>query len=268
MCKISAIQMCSSSKVDENIKAADKLIKEAAQNDAKLVVLPEMFAIMGIKPTDKIKEREEYNSGKIQDFLSKAAMTNDIWIVAGTIPIACRIHDKIRAACIVYDNHGNTVARYDKTHLFDATLSATESYRESDTTDAGNGHPVVVDTPVGKLGLAVCFDIRFPELFLQLYKKGAEIIALPSAFTVPTGTAHWEILTRSCAIQNFCYLIGACQSGKHDSGRETFGHSMIIDPWGKVLANHPKPGNGIIYADIDLEYLTKVRSAIPLTRLI
>ncbi len=265
MPKISAIQMCSSMNLDENLQTAASLIKEAAEHGAELAVLPEMFAIIGWKATDKVELKEKYGDGKIQNFLSEQARKNKIWLVGGTIPISSTNPDKIRAACIVYDDKGKAVARYDKMHLFDATISPTEKYMESNTTEAGE-EITVIDTPLGKLGLAVCFDIRFPHLFTQLVNQGAEIIAIPSAFTVKTGQAHWELLARSRAVDSFCYIIGACQGGLHSNNRETYGSTLIVDPWGSVLQKMNNTDKGVIYADINLERLYKIRSSIPIKK--
>lgn len=260
--KIAAIQMCSSHIVEENLAMAAHLIKEAATNQAQLIVLPEMFAIMGKKPTDKVEAKEDYGSGKIQDFLSNQAKMHQVWIVGGTIPVACENKNKVRAASIVYDCNGNVVARYDKIHLFDVTISETESYKESDTTEPGD-EIVVVDTPVGKLGLTVCYDIRFPGLFTALMNRGAEIIAIPSAFTIKTGEAHWQLLSRSRAVENFCYIVGAAQGGTHSSGRQTYGHTLIVEPWGAVVQEIIDPSNAIAYASIDLKKLDEIRASIP-----
>ena len=261
--KIAAIQMCSSNNIDENLETAGHLISEASSNGAQLVVLPEMFAIMGKEATDKVKAAEKYGDGKIQNFLSECAKKYNVWIVGGTIPIQCENKNKIRAACIVYDNYGKAVARYDKIHLFDVTLSETEKYQESDKTEAGNTI-VVIDTPVGKLGLAVCYDIRFPALFTELMDRGAEIIAIPTAFTLKTGEAHWELLARARAIDTFCYIVGSAQSGTHENGRQTYGHTVIVDPWGTVISEIAEPGVGITYTDIDLKKLHSIRNAIPI----
>ena len=263
MTKIAAIQMCSSHVVDENLSIANQFIEEAAKNGSKLVVLPEMFAVMGLTLTDKIAERENFGNGKIQSFLSNQAKHNNVWIIGGTIPIECDNKQKIRAASLVFDNTGNLVSRYDKIHLFDVTLSENESYKESDTTEPGD-KLVVANTPFGKLGLAVCYDVRFPELFRCLFNQGMEIIVLPSAFTIPTGEAHWELLARSRAVENFCYLIGACQGGTHSNGRKTYGNSIIVDPWGNVLAKMEGTEPGIIYADINLSQVYKNRKSIPI----
>jgi len=260
--KIAAIQMRSTHVVDENLLAAARLISIAAQNKAQLIVLPEMFAIMGKKPTDKVDVREAFGFGKIQDFLSQQARMHKTWIVGGTIPIACDDNHKVRAASIVYDHNGNAVARYDKIHLFDVTISETESYRESDTTEPGHDI-VVVDTPVGKLGLSVCYDIRFAGLYTELLNRGAEILAIPSAFTVKTGEAHWQLMCRARAVENFCYVVGSAQCGMHASGRETYGHSLIIEPWGTVVQEQLQPGDGVVYADIDLRKLHEIRASIP-----
>lgn len=263
MKKIAAIQMCSSHSVDENLQTAATLIAEAAKHGAKLIVLPEMFAIIGVDDIDKVAVKESFGQGKIQTFLAEQAKKNQVWLVGGTIPIACNDEKKVRAASLVFNDAGICVARYDKIHLFDVTLSAAETYKESDTIEPGN-EIVVVDTPVGKLGLAVCFDLRFPELFRGLFKKGAEIIALPSAFTVPTGEAHFELLTRARAVENFCYVIAACQGGTHANGRKTYGHAIIVEPWGSVIAKKTGVDTGIIYAMVDSKKIDDARMAIPI----
>lgn len=264
MPKVAAVQMCSSNILEENLKSAEILIEEAAIHGAELVVLPEMFPIIGKTSEEKLKIKENYGSGKIQNFLSKKAEKNNIWIIGGTIPIHFS-NEKIKAACIVYNNKGNVVCRYDKIHLFDANIAFGESYKESETTEAGN-KLAVVDTPVGKVGLSVCYDIRFPIMFSHLFDKGAEIITIPSAFTEKTGKAHWHILARSRAIENFCYVIGACQSGTHIGGRKTYGHTLIVDPWGCILSEKLDTNQGVIYAEIDLENLYKIRNSMPIRR--
>ena len=262
MNKVAAIQMCSTSNVEENLATAAVLIAQAAEQGALVAVLPEMFVLFGHDSVEKVNIKELAGSGKIQDFLSALALKYAIWIVAGTIPIACENPNKIRAACIVFNNQGHQVARYDKKHLFDVTLSESEVYRESDTTEPGD-NVVVIETPVGKLGLCVCYDIRFPEHFAALTRLGAEVIAIPSAFTVKTGEAHWALLARCRAIDTFCYIIGACQGGTHCSGRKTYGHTMIVNPWGEIEGELINPQSGITYADIDLEKLYKIRNQIP-----
>lgn len=260
--KVAAVQMCSSHLVSDNLATAGKFIQEAAENGAKLVILPEMFAVVGQTAAAKVDVMEPLGQGVIQDFLSETSRKNKIWIVGGTIPIACANQKKAKAASLVFDEKGNRVARYDKIHMFDAVISEQEIYKESEIIEAG-GEVVVVDTPAGKLGLAVCYDIRFPELFRCLAKKGAEIISLPAAFTVRTGEAHWELLTRTRAVENFCYVIGACQGGNHSKGRKTYGNSLIIEPWGTVLAKKENIEPGVIYATIDLEHLRQVRKSMP-----
>jgi nitrilase len=261
--KIAAIQMCSSHILDENLQTAGMLIEEASANGAKLIVLPEMFPMMGQTAEEKIVLKETLGHGQIQNFLSEQSRKNKVWIVAGTIPLASIDENKIKAACLLLNDKGEVVARYDKIHLFDVTISETEEYKESNTTAPGTQF-TVADTPFGKIGLAVCYDIRFPELFRYLFQQGAEIFAVPAAFTIPTGAAHWELLARSRAVENFCYFIGACQGGRHSNGRETYGNSLIIDPWGKVLAKQESINPGIIYADIDLNKIQEIRRAIPI----
>jgi predicted amidohydrolase len=241
MNKVATIQMCSTSSVDENLANAALLIEKAS---------------------DSLRIKEQPGSGKIQDFLSALAIKHNIWIVGGTIPIACDVPNKIRAACIVFDNLGHQVARYDKIHLFDVTLSEHEVYKESDTTQPGD-EAVVIDTPVGKLGLCVCYDIRFPDHIAKLSAQGAEIIAVPAAFTVKTGAAHWELLARCRAIDSFSYVIGACQGGTHPGGRKTHGHTMIVDPWGVIVEEIHTPGNGVVCVEIYLEKLYEIRNQIP-----
>lgn len=265
MNKVAAIQMCSTSHVDENLANAALLIAQASAEGAVLAVLPEMFVMFGEKTTDTVRIKEQAGCGKIQDFLATLAMEHNIWIVAGTIPIACEIPNRFRAACIVFDNQGKQIARYDKIHLFDVALSEQEIYRESDTTQPGE-EIVLVDTPVGKLGLCVCYDIRFTDHISKLSAKGAEIIAIPAAFTVKTGEAHWELLARCRAIDSFCYIIGACQGGTHPRGRKTHGHTMIVDPWGNIIEEINYPGNGVAYSDIDLEKLYEIRNQIPVIK--
>ncbi len=265
MPKIAAIQMCSSASRDENLQNASELIAQAVDHGAELIVLPEMFSLMGIDLMDKIHVKEIYGAGPVQDFLSEHAARFHTWIVGGTIPIACNTPNKVKAACIVYNHVGQPVARYDKIHLFDVIVSETESYQESDSTEPGN-ELVVVDTPLGTLGLSVCYDIRFPGLFTQLCQQGAQIIAIPAAFTEKTGQAHWHVLTRARAIENVCYIVGACQGGLHANKRKTYGHSLIIEPWGSIVHVAGAHGTAIVYADIDLKKLNAIRATLPVIR--
>lgn len=263
--KVAAIQMCSSHQLEHNLQQAKYLLEEAAGKGAKLVVLPEMFPMIGLAPNDRVSIAEAFGVGKIQDFLAHQAKALGIWIVGGTIPISADDSTKVRAACIVYDHQGSVVARYDKIHLFDVVISDNESYQESATIEPGD-QAMVVNTPVGKLGLAVCYDIRFPNLFTQLFKQGAQLLAIPAAFTVKTGEAHWQLLIRSRAVENFCYVIGAAQGGLHSSGRQTYGHSIIVDPWGSVIAEKLDSHPGVILAEVDLNYLSHIRKNIPVAR--
>jgi nitrilase len=231
---------------------------------AVLAALPENFAFMGKDSGDKRAIAEPDGAGRIQNFLADTARRLKIWIVGGTVPLrqAGEGQDSggpVAAACLVYKSDGQRAARYDKIHLFDVDVpGSTESHRESAHTVPGR-EPRVVDTPVGKLGLAVCYDMRFPELFRMLSRQGAELFVVPSAFTVPTGRAHWESLLRARAIENLCGLIAPAQWGVHANGRETFGDSMIIDHWGKVLARMPG-GTGCVVADVDAAARIEARS--------
>lgn len=263
MTKIAAIQMCSSEDVDENLQTAHRLIGEAVQQGAKLIALPEMFPLVSYQSDKRIHIGEPLGQGKIQSFLAATAKEHGVWLVGGTTPISADDNSKVYASCLVYNDRGQGVGRYDKIHLFDVTLSATESYRESDTIRPGE-QSVVIDTPFGKLGLAVCYDVRFPELFNELFAKGAQIIVLPSAFTLKTGAAHWHVLTRARALDTFCYVLAPAQGGLHASGRETYGHSVIIDPWGTIMAEGDANTVGAIYADMDLAEVKRVRKAIPI----
>ncbi len=262
MSKIAAIQMASGPNVSANLIEAGRLIDQAVAAGARMVVLPENFAVMGMEERDKVELREKEGEGPIQEFLSRQAARHELWIVGGTVPLEASTPDKIRAACLVYDAEGRQVARYDKIHLFDVSLRESgEEYNESATIEPGD-ELVVVDTPFGKLGLAVCYDLRFPELFRNLVEQGAELIALPAAFTAITGKAHWEVLVRARAIENLCYLIASAQGGYHVSGRLTHGESMIVDPWGVVL-DRLSSGSGIVVAEIDCEQLRNTRRTFP-----
>lgn len=260
--KVAAIQMASGPNVGANLIEAGRLIKQAIDAGAKLIVLPENFAMMGLKESDKVDAREEEGKGKIQDFLAQTSSKNKVWIVAGTIPLASSDPKKVKAACLLYNDEGKVVARYDKIHLFDVSIEETgEKYNESSTIEAGS-ETVVVDTPFGRLGMAICYDLRFPELFRKMVDKGVEIIAMPSAFTAITGKAHWKPLIRARAIENLSYVIAAAQGGFHVNGRETHGNSMIVDPWGNVL-NILQQGSGAVVAEIDREKLLRTRQNFP-----
>ena len=267
MTKIAAIQMASGTNVSANLNEVARQISNAVEAGALLVVLPESFAIMGLQDADQVKIAEDEGTGPIQDFLSAQAKNNNVWLVAGTIPVKLdsshqNYQNKVYSACLVYNEKGEQVSRYDKIHLFDVHIEASsETYNESETLEAGN-KAVVIETPFGKIGLAICFDLRFPELFRQLVLQGAEIIALPSAFTAITGKAHWEVLLRARAIENLCYVIASNQGGYHVSGRETYGDSMIVDPWGTVL-DRLAQGSGFVVAEIDIDNVTNIRKNFP-----
>jgi len=259
---VACIQMASGPAVGANLLEAERLIGMAADRGAELVVLPENFAIMGKEESDKVAVRESDDGGPIQDFLSQQALKQGVWLVGGTVPMVAKADSKIRAACLLYDDQGVRAARYDKIHLFDVSLvDSDESYAESEAIESGD-QAVVVDTPFGKLGLAVCYDLRFPELFRTMLDQGMDIIAMPSAFTAITGKAHWSILVRARAIENLCYVLAAGQGGYHVNGRQTYGHSMIVDPWGQVM-NELANGSGMVCADIDLEHLNNIRRTFP-----
>ncbi|MBU0654846.1 MAG: carbon-nitrogen hydrolase family protein [Gammaproteobacteria bacterium] len=262
MTLMAAIQMASGPQVQANLMEAGRLIKEAAGRGAKLVVLPETFAIMGVHETDRVKAAEEYGNGPIQTFISQQAKKYGVWIVAGTIPVRSEDPERVYAASILYNEKGEIVARYDKIHLFDVMLGENqEVYTESDTTFPGQS-PVVVDSPFGKLGMSVCYDLRFPELYRRLSAQGAQVLLVPSAFTELTGKAHWETLLRARAIENLCYVIAPGQGGYHVNGRTTYGHSMIVDYWGRVRGVQER-GTGIVVAEIDLASLEKTRKTFP-----
>ncbi len=263
--KVAAIQMTSGADVPANLEQACSSLEEAARLGAQLAVLPENFAFMGLADADKRAVAEAEGAGPIQDFLSQSASRLKLWIVAGTIPLRAGPDGRVAAACLVYRSDGGRAARYDKIHLFDVDIPARkESYRESAHVAPGS-QPAIVDTPVGRLGLSVCYDIRFPELFRSLSSAGAQILTIPSAFTAPTGRAHWETLLRARAIENLCYVIAPAQSGFHANGRETYGDSMIVDYWGRILRRLPR-GTGCVVAELDLAAQAEVRETFPALR--
>src|SRR5687768_5906300 len=259
---VAAIQMTSSHDIEANLAAAEGHLADAARQGALLAALPENFAFMGKNSGDKRAVAEPDGAGRIQNFLADTARRLKIWVVGGTIPLRQGSDGRVAAACLVYNSEGQRAARYDKIHLFDVDVpGSSETHRESAHTVAGNDARVV-DTPVGKLGLAVCYDMRFPELFRVMSRQGAEVFVVPSAFTVPTGRAHWESLLRARAIENLSGLIAPAQWGVHPSGRETFGDSMVIDHWGKVLARMPG-GTGCVVADFDAAAQLDARTRFP-----
>ena len=256
--KVAALQMRSEPDVGANLKAARRLIGEAARQGARLVALPEYFCIFGKRERDKVAVREPDGSGPIQQFLSDIAREYCLWIVGGSVPLVASDPGKVRNSCLVYDDRGERVARYDKIHLFGFT-TATESYHESGTIEPGVA-PVAIQTPFGRLALSICYDVRFPELYRGLAPM--DLIFVPSAFTATTGPVHWEILLRARAVENLAYVIAPAQSGSHTNGRQTHGHSMIIDPWGKVMECLPD-GPGVIVAEIDPAYRATLRASLP-----
>lgn len=262
MTLMAAIQMASGPQVQANLMEAGRLIKEAAERSAKLVVLPETFAMMGANEADRVAIAETFGEGPIQAFISQQAKKHGVWIVAGTIPIRSDDPGRAYAASILYNDKGEAVARYDKIHLFDVLLSENqEVYTESDTTVPGH-EAIVVDTPFGKLGMSVCYDLRFPELYRRLSARGAQILVIPSAFTELTGNAHWEALLRARAIENLCYVIAPGQGGYHVNGRTTYGHSMIIDYWGRIRGVQER-GAGVVIAEIELAAQEQTRKTFP-----
>jgi len=256
--KVAAIQMASGPNVTGNLGEARRLIAKAVEQGARLVVLPEFFAIMGMSDTDKVKVREQPGQGQIQDFLSETARHFKIWLVGGSIPLAASSPEKVRNSCLVYDEHGVQVARYDKIHLFNLELG-NENYHEAKTIEPGN-QVVVVDSPFGRIGLGICYDLRFPELFRAM--KNVDVIVLPSAFTETTGKMHWEVLVRARAIENLAYVIASAQGGYHVNGRETHGNSMVVDPWGRVLDRLPR-GSGVVMAEVNPAYKSSLRASLP-----
>lgn len=262
MSVMAAVQLASGPNLHGNLNEAEKHLQAAAEAGAELVVLPENFALMGQKDTDHIQFAEQPGSGQIQDFLQQQAKRLGLWVVGGTMPMRCANTDKIRAACLVYDAEGQLRARYDKMHLFDvAMIDRDEEYHESWVYEPGD-QAQVVQTPFGKLGIGICYDLRFPELFRYYQQQAVDLLVLPASFTAMTGKAHWHVLTRARAIENMAGLVAAAQGGYHVNGRETYGHSLIIDAWGNVLAEK-NSGNGIIYADLDLQRQQEMRARFP-----
>ncbi|MCX7057852.1 MAG: carbon-nitrogen hydrolase family protein [Proteobacteria bacterium] len=261
---LAAVQMTSGPDVAANLAAAGALLESAAGSGAAVVLLPENFNFIGRRDADKREVAESYGSGPTQDFIAAAAQRHGIWIIAGTQPLAAlEPGGRVTNSCLVYDASGRCVSRYDKIHLFDVDVPGKpgETYRESSHVAPGS-EVVLVDTPVGRVGLSVCYDMRFPELYRRLSAAGAEILVMPAAFTVPTGRAHWETLLRARAIENLCYVAAAAQSGVHPNGRETYGDTMIIDWWGRVATRLPR-GSGFVSAPIDRAAIAQCRADFP-----
>ncbi len=261
MKRIAAVQMASGPNVSANLNEAGRWISYAADAGAELVVLPEFFAIMGMQQKDILAVKENIGDGPIQNFIKQMCNKHRLWIVAGTIPIATEDEKKVRAACLLFNPEGEVVTRYDKVHLFDVDLDDGEHYSESDVIEAGN-EIVVTRTPFGCMGIAVCYDLRFPEMFRRMADKGVDLIVLPAAFTALTGKAHWESLVRARAIENLSYVVASAQGGYHANGRETYGDSMIVDPWGEVK-DRLQRGSGFVIADLDQEKTRLTRKQFP-----
>ena len=256
--KIAAVQMISGPDVVPNLAAAGRLVAEAAAAGAQLVALPEYFPLIGATDADRRAARELDGQGPIQDFLAATARRHGIWLVGGSIPLLARDPGKLRNGCLVFDPQGTRVARYDKIHLF-GFKRGEESYDEAATIERGD-QIVAFDSPLGRVGITICYDLRFPELFRAM--GDVDLLVLPAAFTETTGRAHWEILLRARAIENQCYVLAAAQGGRHPNGRMTHGNSMVIDPWGEVLARMDK-GEGVVLAELDRQRLVDTRSSLP-----
>ncbi|ONF44984.1 carbon-nitrogen hydrolase [Marinobacter lutaoensis] len=264
---VAAIQMVSTRDLAANLRDAARLLSEAAAQGARVAVLPENFAVLSTSDMLACGRTEAGDAPVIRRFLSDRARALGLWIVGGSLPLAARpdgsdIEDRVRASCLVFDDQGREVGRYDKIHLFDARVDdAHGHYRESDTFEPGD-QVVTLDTPVGRLGLAICYDLRFPELFRALRAQGAEWVCLPSAFTWQTGDAHWHALIRARAIENQIWVVAAGQGGQNSERRRTYGHTLICDPWGKVVAEQAE-GPGVVVAGLDRERLAQVRTNMP-----
>ena len=260
--KIAAIQMVSSSDVAANCASARALLAQAAAGGAEMAVLPEYFCLFGQQDTDKLQIAESPGSGPLQQFLSDCAKEFQLWLVGGTVPLATAQHDKVSNTTLVYNPQGACVARYDKIHLF-RFAQGQEQYDETRVLLPGH-QCVALDVPsrdghTWRVGLSICYDLRFPELYRALQ---ADLLLVPSAFTATTGQAHWEVLLRARAIENLAYLAAAAQGGLHTNGRSTWGHSMLIDPWGSVMASH-STGQAVVMADLDFAGLASARNRLP-----
>jgi nitrilase len=256
--RIAAVQMVSGPDIAQNLRVADALVAEAAAGGARLVALPEYFPLISGNETDKIQAREKDGAGPLQDFLRETAQRHQVWLVGGSIPLEASLPDKVRNSCLVYDDAGRRVARYDKIHLFGFTRG-TERYNESQTIEAG-GEVVAFDSPVGRVGLSICYDLRFPELYRAM--GAVDLLVVPAAFTHTTGQAHWELLLRARAVENLCYVLASAQGGTHPSGRRTWGDSMVVDPWGEVLGRLAE-GPGVVAAEMDAARIAELRASLP-----
>ncbi|MFA6118716.1 MAG: carbon-nitrogen hydrolase family protein [Parachlamydiales bacterium] len=258
---VAAIQMNSGDSVKVNLARVAQLVQDSAKKGAQLIVLPENAAFFGKNEKDKFLVSEKYQNGPIQDFMSKLAKNHNVWLIGGTIPIIDEENGKTFSSSIVWNEKGEIVSRYDKMHLFDVFVDENEQYQESEAITSGK-KIICIESPFGKLGLSICYDLRFPELFRAQVQNGVNIISISSAFTNTTGKIHWECLIKARAIENQCYVIASNQTGIHPTGFQSFGHSMIVDPWGKVLASLEEE-EGVVLAEIDLEYLKILRKRFP-----
>ncbi|CAL93912.1 carbon-nitrogen hydrolase family protein [Azoarcus olearius] len=256
--RVAAVQTVSGPDVAANLRVVAELVAAAADDGAKLVALPEYFALISAVETDKVRLRERDGEGPLQHFLRETAARHRVWLVGGTVPLVAASDQKVRNTTLVYDDRGERVARYDKIHLFGFQRGA-ERYDEAATIEPGR-EVVCFDSPAGRTGLSVCYDLRFPELFRAMAEP--DLIVLPAAFTHTTGRAHWEVLLRARAIENQCYVMAPAQGGCHPSGRVTWGHSMIVDPWGEILACREE-GPGFVAADLHPERIASVRASLP-----
>ncbi len=256
--RIAAVQMISGPDVGPNLETAARLVAQAAAEGAQLVALPEYFPLIGADDADRVAAREEEGGGPIQRFLADLAREHGLWLVGGSIPLRANDPAKLRNASFAFDPQGRCVARYDKIHLFGFT-KGDESYDESLTIEAGET-PVTFDAPCGRVGLAICYDLRFPELFRAL--GPVDLLVIPAAFTETTGRAHWELLLRARAVENQCYVLASAQGGTHPNGRVTHGNSMIVDPWGEILCRIDK-GEGVVDAELSMARIAEIRAALP-----
>ena len=257
-CRMAALQMVSGPRVADNLVVASQLIDTAVAQGAQLVALPEYFPIIGAADADRVKAREEFGRGPVQDWLAATAQKQGIWIFAGSIPLTATVADKMRNSSLVFNPAGECVKRYDKVHLF-GFRRGDESYDEAAFIEAGK-ELAAVDTPFGRVAMSICYDLRFPELYRAL--APVDLILMPAAFTDTTGRAHWEILLRARAIENQCYLLAVGQGGRHENGRMTHGNSMIVDPWGEILDRKMK-GPGVVIADLDHARIAEIRESLP-----
>jgi nitrilase len=264
--RVAALQMVSTPERERNLEDAARLIAEAASDGAQLVLLPEYFCFMGFKEADKLTMRETYGEGPIQRFLADSARRHGLWVIGGTLPLAVSEpsadRERVLNTSLVFDPQGREVARYDKIHLFNFE-KGNESFDEARTIRPG-GEVRTFEAPFGRVGLSVCYDLRFPELYRRM--GDVAMIVVPSAFTYTTGRAHWEMLLRARAVENQCYVLAAAQGGTHENGRRTWGHSMLIDPWGEIVAARADEGPGVVAGDIERRRIDEVRSSLPAWR--